>query len=87
MSTKKPAKKGEKLDFEALSEKLESLIAQLETNESLSLEASLEAFESGINLTKEAQRTLSEAEQKIQVLLEKNGEIVAKQFPGDEVEG
>jgi exodeoxyribonuclease VII small subunit len=84
MSTKKTAEKDEKLDFEAIYTELESLISQLENNESVSLEASLKAFESGINLTRKAQAALSKAEQKVQLLLEKNGEVVTQPMAGDE---
>lgn len=87
MSTKKTTKTNEKLDFEAISEKLEELISQLENSDSMPLEASLEAFETGIKLTREAQQVLSEAEQKVQMLMEKNGDMVASPLPGDEDEG
>jgi exodeoxyribonuclease VII small subunit len=86
MSTKKPVKKGEKLNFEAVYTELESLISRLEHSESMSLEASLEAFESAIKLTREAQAALSEAEQKVQLLIEQNGQPVATEMSGDEVE-
>lgn len=87
MSTKKPQESSEKLNFEAISEKLEKLITQLENSDSMSLEASLAAFETGIKLTREAQQVLSEAEQKVQMLMEKNGDMVASPLPGDEDEG
>ena len=75
MATKKTPKSSEKLNFEAISEKLEELTSQLENSDAMSLEASLEAFETGIKLTREAQQILSAAEQKVQMLVEKNGEI------------
>lgn len=87
MSTKKPKESSEKLNFEAISEKLEELISQLENSDSMPLEASLEAFETGIRLTREAQQVLSEAEQKVQMLMEKNGDMVVRPLPGDEGEG
>jgi len=87
MSTKKPKESSEKLNFEAISEKLEELISQLENSDSMPLEASLEAFETGIRLTREAQQVLSEAEQKVQMLTEKNGDMVVSPLPGDEDEG
>ena len=87
MSTKKTPKSNENLNFEAISEKLEELTSQLENSDAMSLEASLEAFETGIKLTREAQQILSEAEQKVQMLIEKNGDMVASLLPGDEAEG
>ncbi len=87
MSTKKTPKSSEKLNFEAISEKLEELTSQLENSDSMSLEESLEAFETGVKLTREAQQILSEAEQKVQMLIEKNGDMVASPLPGDEAEG
>ncbi len=55
-------------DFEASLEQLESLVQSMEDGE-LSLEQSLEAFEKGIRLTRECQKALQEAEQKVQYLL------------------
>ena len=86
MSTKKTTKSSNKLNFEAISEKLEELTSQLENSDAMSLEASLEAFETGIKLTREAQQILSDAEQKVQMLIEKNGDMVASPLPGDGAE-
>ena len=87
MSTKKKPKSSENLNFEAISEQLEEMISQLENSDSMSLEASLKAFETGIKLTRDAQQMLSEAEQKVQVLMERNGEMVSSPMPDDEEEG
>jgi exodeoxyribonuclease VII small subunit len=54
---------------EALTE-LESLVDTLEKGE-LTLEASLAAFERGIELTRHCQRALDDAEQKVRVLTAK----------------
>lgn len=86
MSTKKTRKSSDKLNFEAISEKLEELTSQLENSDAMSLEASLEAFETGIKLTREAQQILSDAEQKVQMLIEKNGDMEAQPLPGDGAE-
>jgi exodeoxyribonuclease VII small subunit len=69
--------KGKKIDFEASLGQLEELVEQLEVGE-LSLEKSMAAFEKGVKLTRDCQQALSEAEQKVQLLMEKNGEPVAK---------
>jgi exodeoxyribonuclease VII small subunit len=60
-------------DFAETVERLETLVQQLESGE-LSLEGSLEAFEQGVRLTREAQRRLDEAELRVRTLTEgKNG--------------
>ena len=59
--------------FEASLKKLEGLVDQMESGE-LSLEASLKIFEEGIKLTRECQKALKEVEQKVSLLMEKNGE-------------
>jgi exodeoxyribonuclease VII small subunit len=46
----------------------------------ISLEESLKAFERGINLTRTCQQALQEAEQKVQILLEKNGQQTLEPF-------
>nr|WP_298414038.1 exodeoxyribonuclease VII small subunit [uncultured Halomonas sp.] len=58
-------------DFAATLERLEALVNRLESGD-LSLEASLAAFEQGVTLTREAQRRLSEAELKVQALVERS---------------
>ena len=73
--------KGKKIDFEASLAQLEELVEQLEAGD-LSLEKSMTAFEKGVKLTRECQQALKEAEQKVQLLMEKNGEPVAEAFEG-----
>jgi len=69
--------KAKKMDFESSLDELEQLVDQMEEGE-LTLEDSLKAFEQGIKLTRDCQLALSEAEQKVKVLLEKNGELVTE---------
>ncbi|MCZ6830668.1 MAG: exodeoxyribonuclease VII small subunit [Gammaproteobacteria bacterium] len=71
--------KAKKIDFEASLGQLEQLVDQMEDGE-LSLEDSLKAFEQGVKLTRECQQALKEAEQKVQLLIEQNGELVATPF-------
>lgn len=66
-------------NFEKSIEELESLVAALESGD-LSLEDSLKTFEKGIQLTHSCQKALSEAEQKVQILLEQDGEVITKNF-------
>ncbi|MDZ7825212.1 MAG: exodeoxyribonuclease VII small subunit [Gammaproteobacteria bacterium] len=56
--------------FEAALEELESLVERMESG-SLSLDESLSAFERGIRLTRQCQQSLSAAEQRVRVLLER----------------
>jgi exodeoxyribonuclease VII small subunit len=58
-------------NFENSLNELEKLVDALEHGE-LSLEQSLEDFERGILLTRQCQTALTEAQQKVQILLEKN---------------
>ncbi|MBR7888761.1 exodeoxyribonuclease VII small subunit [Marinomonas sp. A79] len=60
--------------FEENLGELDTLVTQLESNQ-LSLEDALKAFEKGVKLSQECQSVLTQAEQKVQILLEKqNGE-------------
>ncbi len=65
-------KKKQNQSFEASLEELESIVRGLEEGE-LSLEKSLELFETGIKLARECQERLNQAERRIEVLL-KNDE-------------
>lgn len=67
------AKKQSGFNFEDALEELEDLVSSMEDGE-LSLEDSLKAFEKGIKLTRECQTALKKAEQKVQVLLNENGD-------------
>ena len=60
-------------DFETALAELESLVSTMEQGD-LSLEESLKQFERGITLTRGCQESRKEAEQKVQILLNKNDE-------------
>lgn len=64
------ARKRNAVDFEKALAELEEQVHLLESGE-LPLEEALKAFEAGIKLTRECQQALTEAEQKVQLLLEK----------------
>ena len=70
-------------DFETSLAELQTLVERLESGE-LSLEDSLGAFEQGIRLTRDCQASLSQAEQKVQILLERNGELEEAPFDADQ---
>ena len=69
--------------FEQSLAELESLVEKMESGE-LSLEESLKAFEQGIKYTRECQQALEKAEQKVQVLIQKNGQTETVPFQSDE---
>jgi exodeoxyribonuclease VII small subunit len=77
--SKKSTKKTDILDFEASMVELESLVERMEEGDQ-SLEESLKDFERGIALTRSCQKSLQETEQKIQQLIEKNGQDVLVDF-------
>lgn len=79
-----PTKK-KSVDFEQSLSELEALVGKMEQGE-LSLEESLKAFESGIQLTRDCQERLSAAEQQVQVLMEQQGQISVQPMNAD-VEG
>lgn len=62
----------EEFNFEKALAELNQLVEKMEQG-GLSLEASLQYFEKGIGLTRRCQEALKAAEQKVQILLEKNG--------------
>lgn len=65
--------------FETAIAELEQIVAQLESGD-LELEQSLKLFERGIELTRVSQTKLQEAEQKVQILMEKNGQLELQPF-------
>ena len=78
-----PAAKKSKFDLEKSLSKLEDIVTALEGGE-LSLEQSMKQFEEGVSLTRACQEALAQAEQKIQVLVEKAGEHKLVDFDADE---
>jgi len=77
------AKKKDTIDFEKSLKTLEKIVDDMEAGE-LSLEQSLTAFEKGIKLTKDCQTALSQAEQRVQILIEQHGEENLEPFEADE---
>ena len=66
------AKKTTQVPFEKSLQELEQLVEHLEKGE-IPLEDSLECFERGIQLTRACQKALQEAEQKVEILLQNQG--------------
>ncbi|SFX69614.1 exodeoxyribonuclease VII small subunit [Marinospirillum alkaliphilum] len=65
---------GEQTDFEHLMQQLEALVTQMESGD-LSLEASLQAYEEGVRLTRLCQQHLASAEQRVLHLQEQQGQV------------
>ncbi|MBN4073703.1 MAG: exodeoxyribonuclease VII small subunit [Gammaproteobacteria bacterium] len=74
-----PRKKSTTPDFEQSLNELETLVEQMEQGD-ISLEQSLELFERGIKLTRSCQESLKKAEQRVQTLIEKNGDSELEPF-------
>jgi exodeoxyribonuclease VII small subunit len=70
-------------DFETALSELEALVEKMEQGD-LSLDDSLQQFERGVQLTRSCQQALQAAEQKVQVLLEKNGQERLEPLDSDE---
>ena len=64
----------EPVDFEAALAELEELVSRMESG-TLSLEASLEAFERGIKLTRDCQAALQQAELRVKALTQDGDEV------------
>ena len=71
--TKKP-------DFERSLARLEEVVRKLE-NPQLSLDEAMRLFEEGVNLSRECQKQLEEAEGRVEILLKKaDGKLAAEVF-------
>jgi len=81
-SKKSTTKKSKPLDFEKALKELESLVETMEQGE-ISLEDSLKQFERGVDLTRQCQTALKEAEQKVQILINKSEQAELEDFHED----
>jgi len=70
-------------NFESNLNELELLVENLESGD-LDLEEALTQFEKGIKMTRECQQALSTAEQRVKILIEKNGENYLEEFVQDD---
>ncbi|WP_047045566.1 exodeoxyribonuclease VII small subunit [Vibrio mexicanus] len=75
MASKKP----ENMSFEATIEELDTLVEQLE-NGDLALDDALKKFERGIALARAGQGKLSDAEQRVSILLNNDDETPLSDF-------
>ncbi len=67
------------IDFEKSLAELEKLVETLERGD-LPLDKTLAGFEAGIALARDCQRALAEAEQKVEILMEKNPDAEPQPF-------
>ena len=75
------AKAKKSINFEKALDQLEEIVEDMESAD-LSLDESLKSFEKGIKLTRDCQEALTHAEQKVQTLIEENGEFSAVALDG-----
>ena len=66
-------------NFEDKIEILEKIVSELEKGD-LSLDESVSKFEEGMKLSKECSKMLDEAQKKITILLEKDGDLKEQNF-------
>ena len=70
-------------DFEQSLSELEALVQKLEQGD-VPLEDALKTFERGVALTRQCQTALRTAQQKVEVLLAKNGEETNESFEDED---
>ncbi len=66
-------------NFEESMKKLEDIVIELE-NGNLNLDESVNKFEEGMKIAKQCNKILEEAEKKITILLENDGELEEENF-------
>ena len=70
-------------NFETKMIDLEKIVTELEKG-NLSLEDSLNKFEEGMKISKDCSKLLEDAEKRITIILEKNGELKEEDFIAEE---
>lgn len=68
-----------KENFEESMKKLETIVTELE-NGNLNLDESVKKFEEGMKIAKQCNNILEDAEKKIAILLEEDGELKEEKF-------
>ncbi|MEY4763259.1 MAG: hypothetical protein RLZZ200_3116 [Pseudomonadota bacterium] len=79
MARKPQAESPSSPDFETSLGELETLVERLERGD-LPLEDALKDFERGVQLTRQCQGALSDAQRKVEVLLKEGGETRTRPF-------
>jgi exodeoxyribonuclease VII small subunit len=80
MKTKKTYK-----DFESAMERLQEVTARLESGE-VKLEEAIELYTEGLEIARQCDSKLTEAEKKIKIIMEKNGRMEEEDFGGKDSE-
>ncbi len=75
----------ENQSFESCLDELEKVVKELEGGD-LSLDRSLELFERGMHLSDACRKQLEEAETRVEMLIRKEGKLVAEPFRPDKPE-
>ena len=70
-------------NFEKNMSDLENIVTELEKGD-LNLDESISKFEEGIKISKQCNKILENAEKKITILLENNGEVKEENFVSEE---
>ena len=70
-------------NFEVALAELEKIVKKMEAGEQ-SLEESLKSFQRGIELTRACQQGLREAEQRVEKLIQKNGEFTTEPLENED---
>jgi len=70
-------------NFERSLQELEALVEKMEHGD-LSLEESLSHFERGVQLSRSCQQALKDAEQKVEILMQKNGQDETAEFSSED---
>ena len=70
-------------NFESSLQELETLVEKMEQGD-LSLEDSLSHFERGVQLSRTCQQALKEAEQKVEILMQKNAQDETTAFSNED---
>ncbi len=66
--------------FENLLKRLEEVNGKLEKEENISLDESMKLFEEGIEIAKKCNKQIEDAEKKITILINENGNIKEENF-------
>lgn len=70
-------------NFEQSITELEKIVSRMDAGD-LSLEDALTLFERGVTLSRECQQILQKAQQKVSILVEKNGQLTTEPFEAED---
>lgn len=73
------SKESQPLNFEKQLKELEDIVTSMEKGD-LTLEESLKAYEKGVQLTRKCQTALDEAQQRIDILVEREDKLIEEPF-------